>query len=273
MTILETNEYARALVWMMFGDAADEDYMIARQAVRMGAAYQFAWSAQQAIEKYLKCSLLLNDVDVSGFGHDLLPMFERVRELSDGIMPILWCPPREFPRKKEAFGDDFETYESIVARFSEAGHTDSRYRHTSLVFLGYDLHKFDELVFQLRRLAVPLDRRPLPNEKTYRSALVEDPSLQHSPIPSGFNTKNGEHHEAKMAALTWRNFSFFREIALEEGFLSNGTLAINSPIGAVGSIGGQGAEAVRWLVSQIRLRKREKAMISAWLPEASPEEP
>lgn len=54
-----------------FRDPADGDYIVARMAYRAMLPSQFMWSGLQAIEKYLKCLLLLNRVDTRGLGHDL----------------------------------------------------------------------------------------------------------------------------------------------------------------------------------------------------------
>ena len=43
-----------------FRDTGDADYLAARMAMRARLAIPFLWSAEQAIEKYLKCILLLN---------------------------------------------------------------------------------------------------------------------------------------------------------------------------------------------------------------------
>lgn len=54
-----------------FRDLADQDYITARMAYRVRLVPQFLWSSQQAIEKYLKCILLLHRVEAPQVGHDL----------------------------------------------------------------------------------------------------------------------------------------------------------------------------------------------------------
>jgi len=65
---------------MTFRDTADGDYIAARLAFREKCYEQFLWSAEQALEKYLKCILVLRRIprpppDRSGrrtdVGHDL----------------------------------------------------------------------------------------------------------------------------------------------------------------------------------------------------------
>jgi HEPN domain-containing protein len=54
-----------------FRDQADRDYIAARQACRADLMPQFLWSAQQAVEKYLKATLLYNRVPAKKVGHDI----------------------------------------------------------------------------------------------------------------------------------------------------------------------------------------------------------
>lgn len=53
-----------------FRDIADGDYIAARMACRADLVPQFLWSSQQAIEKYLKCTLLMHRVRAK-VGHDI----------------------------------------------------------------------------------------------------------------------------------------------------------------------------------------------------------
>jgi HEPN domain-containing protein len=50
---------------------ADEDYIAARMAYRAGLSYSSLWASQQAIEKYLKCILLLNRIPAQQVAHSL----------------------------------------------------------------------------------------------------------------------------------------------------------------------------------------------------------
>ena len=52
------------------GGIADGDYIAARMACRAELVPQFLWSSQQAIEKYLKCTLLMHRVTAK-VGHDI----------------------------------------------------------------------------------------------------------------------------------------------------------------------------------------------------------
>ncbi|MBU0482592.1 MAG: hypothetical protein KKG47_15985 [Proteobacteria bacterium] len=54
-----------------FRDVADSDYIAARMAYRAQLVQQFLWSGLQAMEKYLKCILLLNRIKAKNVRHDL----------------------------------------------------------------------------------------------------------------------------------------------------------------------------------------------------------
>ena len=55
-----------------FRDIADYDYISARMAYRAKLLPQFLWLGLQAIEKYLKCILLLNRIKAKII-HNLMP--------------------------------------------------------------------------------------------------------------------------------------------------------------------------------------------------------
>lgn len=68
-----------------FRDGADKDYIAARLLYRNGLDQQFLWSAEQAVEKYLKAILLYNGFDTADLRHNLLRALERLRQI-DGIV-------------------------------------------------------------------------------------------------------------------------------------------------------------------------------------------
>jgi hypothetical protein len=63
-----------------FRDIADGDYICARMAYRTRLVSQFHWSSLQAMEKYLKCILLLNRVPAKDLRHDLSKALELAKE-------------------------------------------------------------------------------------------------------------------------------------------------------------------------------------------------
>src|SRR5688572_26077309 len=63
-----------------FRDIADDDYIAARAAYRARLVVPFLWSSLQAIEKYLKCILIINDVSTHKLGHDIKAAFQKVNQ-------------------------------------------------------------------------------------------------------------------------------------------------------------------------------------------------
>jgi HEPN domain-containing protein len=58
-----------------FRDTGDGDYIAARLAFRARLIQQFLWSSLQAIEKYLKCTLVLNRIHAKR-GHNLAEILQ-----------------------------------------------------------------------------------------------------------------------------------------------------------------------------------------------------
>jgi hypothetical protein len=86
-----------------FRDVADYDYIAARMAYRAKLIPQFLWSGLQAIEKYLKCILLLNRIPAKTLRHDL----GRALELVETGAPFklrLREPGRELIRHLDTYG-------------------------------------------------------------------------------------------------------------------------------------------------------------------------
>ena len=62
-----------------FRDIADGDYIAARMACRTALIINL-WAAQQAVEKYLKCILLLNRIEAKKVRHDLGMALRKIDE-------------------------------------------------------------------------------------------------------------------------------------------------------------------------------------------------
>jgi HEPN domain-containing protein len=113
-----------------FRDTGDEDYICARLAIRAALVTPSLWESQQAIEKYLKCILLLNRIKPDVF-HDMgkaLCRIENSGKLSLGLTTLT--------RKFIEYLDD-------CARF--------RYQEISTIAFGQSLIALDRAVWELRR--------------------------------------------------------------------------------------------------------------------------
>lgn len=71
-----------------FRDQADRDYIAARLACRADLMPQFLWSAQQAVEKYLKAILLYNRVPAKRVGHNIETALQLVEAIPKTLFTI-----------------------------------------------------------------------------------------------------------------------------------------------------------------------------------------
>jgi hypothetical protein len=115
-----------------FRDVADDDYIAARMACRAQLAVQYLWASQQAVEKYLKCILLLHRIPAGrSMRHVLsagLAAIDKSGKLSLGVTK----PTEEFVDYLDRYG---------VFRYLEVSH----------YAFGNDLLKLDRTVWELRR--------------------------------------------------------------------------------------------------------------------------
>lgn len=113
-----------------FRDMADGDYIAARMAWRARLLPQFKWSAQQAIEKYLKCILLMHRVPAKNVNHDIAEALKKTKELPFEVV-------------LRPFGRGLVDHLAIYGEY--------RYLDVSNFTDGHDLPKLDMAVWDLRR--------------------------------------------------------------------------------------------------------------------------
>jgi HEPN domain-containing protein len=125
-----------------FRDIADGDYISARMACRSRLPHQYLWASQQAIEKYLKCILLLHRIPAKNMRHSLSVGLNAIK-----ISGKLTLDLTELTEHFIAYLDEF-------ARF--------RYLEVSNIAHGQDLVKLDRAVWELRRFCAldPEFRKP-----------------------------------------------------------------------------------------------------------------
>lgn len=259
------NVYARVLVWSMFRDSADEDYLFARWAARISSPYMFFWHAQQAIEKYLKGALLLNDRRISNFNHDLRDLFAEVMIFANDLLPALICPPKYWPQDRRITPLPYEPMVDFIGRINDGGKTSNRYRHDGYTHYGNDLHKLDEVCFQFRRLVFPLDASFSPIYSSYRETIKRNPNYQPHESFEFLNKGNVDQKLTKRETLMWKNFSFFESHALEDGKVNSGIYYSMSDLELNIYDKNRGDEAVSWLLRQGRFSKSERAEIHSLL--------
>jgi HEPN domain-containing protein len=203
----------------MYRDAADEDYLIARFSARTNLVYQFWWSAQQAVEKYLKAALLLNGHPVSQYGHQLSGMLQVARSFSEDLLPHLHCPPRNvvtsaWPNTNPR---SFMLVDDFVGRVENLGNPNSRYRATSNYTRASDLIHFDELCFLLRRICFPLDLQVTGLRVTGLELLRNDRTLHIQPKMSFEGSMTKRTDGILREHFTWCNFAYFYDEVVRQG--------------------------------------------------------
>jgi hypothetical protein len=165
-----------------FRDVADGDYIAARMACRVGLVIQFLWSSQQAMEKYLKCVLLLNRIPAKDVGHDLGKALSRIS--ASGKLTIELTPPTgEFIQKLDQCG---------ACRYLEVSH----------FALGSDLVVLDRAAWELRRYCILGDV----GQRARLQEGIVPPKVR---IPGGYLEKivDDENNLAR-EALLWQNGFF-----------------------------------------------------------------
>ena len=120
-----------------FRDVADEDYVSARIAYRVGFMNHFLWSALQALEKYLKAFLLINETSTIGINHNLLEAYRRAEKVPKLGFSL---PPQELHLFKHL-----------------AAHGANRYLEINVYTRGDELPLLDSLVWLTRRYCQPLN--------------------------------------------------------------------------------------------------------------------
>ncbi len=170
----DLNALKNNVVTQMFVDTADQNYVIARWAYHRHLFLDFFWNASQALEKYLKASLLLNGQSAKNQGHDLILLFDEVEKYAAEFFPSLLTQPSELNQLPDWHN---ETPRQFLGRFNDLGDSNNRYNVFGYIQRWEDLHHFDQMVYAVRRIAFNLDARPFmgppsaTGPKTVREAL------------------------------------------------------------------------------------------------------
>jgi HEPN domain len=114
-----------------FRDTADEDYISARLAFRAALVTPSLWASQQAVEKYLKCILLLNRIRARDVYHDLVKALGAIGSSGKLVLDLT-----SLTRNFIGYLDDFGSY---------------RYLEISNVAFGQNLVTLDRAMWELRR--------------------------------------------------------------------------------------------------------------------------
>jgi hypothetical protein len=165
-----------------FRDRADEDYVSARLAYRTALAYPSLWLSLQAVEKYLKCILLLNRIPYTKASHSLTRALDAIKT-SGNIMLDLCSQTAALIADLDGFGP-------------------YRYLEISNVAFSSNLVALDRAVWELRRFCC-------------RDDAKRDLKLQHGVVPPKYRIAGGvleaildDNQNAAREPLLWQNAFF-----------------------------------------------------------------
>lgn len=177
-----------------FRDTADRDYLTARLACRADLIPQFLWSAQQAIEKYLKCILLLNRIPAKKVKHNINEALDLLAKLTFKV---------DLCARSRKFIDHVATYGEY------------RYLDVSTFAVGSILIDLDLSVWELRRYCQVLNvfgKKLIPVEQEMLNFALDELRLSSSNQRYTFRIQGGylekiladPKHPAR-DALVWHN--------------------------------------------------------------------
>ena len=202
-----------------FRNTADADYLLARAAFRYNLVPQALWASLQAIEKYLKCILLLHRIQGKRIGHSLrkaLDILSSSKKMALNLTPA----SEQFIRHVDQFGE-------------------CRYLEISVITYGGQVVDLDRVVWELRKFCTSQGYGYIENKKR-DSALqrikLQDITLREGFIPQKYRLPDGflekviddkKHPARKM--LLWQN-GFFGKKSRRSVRLRRGFHAVNSPL-------------------------------------------
>ena len=141
----------------------------------------FLWLAVHALEKYLKASLLVNGWSAKGQGHNIVRLYQEVKNYAGDLLPSTLQKPKNL---QTAYWHD-EAADYFVERLLRQGNADARYGIFGYQKRHEDLHKLDQMVFACRRICQPLDAYHLGTSRaratnfTNRDVLLKQPKWWH----------------------------------------------------------------------------------------------
>lgn len=177
-------------------DTADRDYIAARVGYRLALHQSSAWSASQAVEKYLKAILLFSNRSVKKY---------RSHKLSELRKAVEKLPYLNFALPGESL--EFLDY------LDDQG--PNRYSDIPIYAEGFELFKLDRLVWHIRRycqdfLLMPGNAKRYPGESANRLAAIPkdrlSSTLEAFALPNGYLEEiiTDRKHELR-SHLVWKN--------------------------------------------------------------------
>lgn len=289
MEIESLNHFKSVTVHQFFIEPADNDYLLARWMLINRFSGHF-WHVSQAIEKYLKAGLVINDCSVKKWSHSILKLYEEHLKVFDGLALRNFSKPDGL--NLEFWAD--EAVEGFILRINRMGSPDSRYGLTSWSKREDDLFKIDQLIWSLRRLTIGLNwcrgsdfdpsyPDPLFAHQTYLDALLADAALEPRGSIKGLKHKLFEIGPEYGDLLHSWNYSFRRNeadiskpipthVVPNYGSFLNSYLTIYWEILNAKDTTGKPQpldplfiQGMNWLIDKIKLQKKVEDAIKAQL--------
>ena len=270
MEITQQQALRNNIVYDMYVDTADQNYVVARWCFQRNLALDFLWNPTHCLEKIMKAVLLLNGqsgIKAAGeqkpYGHDLERLFTEVSALAGDLLPDLLIKPTEIDMPWQV-----ETVEQFVGRISANGDAHNRYQVYGHTLHREDLYKFDRVVYAIRRLCCPLDSFRFGNIRhgqpivTFREQLKRQADYMPHLVSSRFAklTDAKASEELRHAALN-HNLIFAPDY--DHGDLRCGSSALNPVLGrrilladeqdAAGARAAETVELADWVIENIAL--------------------
>lgn len=218
LSILDANDLFEHLVWSMYVEPMDSNYVIARWCIHNKLHRDFYWNAAQCIEKAMKASILLNTMEsVSSLGHDLLAANRIVKTYSGHVLPNTLARSARSPRPAHQRWFEWRdiNLEDFIEQIARLGNANNRYGAYSFGVESFDVIRFDATFFNLRRLARGFSEngigsREFGGASGLSSLLLSDATFQPwGPICSNLNSTEQTTPELR-SALYRGNEYFFR---------------------------------------------------------------
>lgn len=276
MTSDELRNAKADFVRRTFFNTADDNYIAARWCYSNKMPADFHWLAVHALEKYIKAALLMNEKSAKRDGHNVVQLYQKLATTWPQLLPSMLTVPEEHQR-----GRPNEAPINFLQRLYANGNEHNRY-----AFLGYahyplDILLFDQMVFAVRRMCVPLAEPALPRKPEvglHADFLQKDPQWRGggagAPLDKAITGKRGDVLQLAACNLNYP----FAPHDFDHGSLPGGLGAGSTPLyqyvldsrirDGAGAVSPECAKELKeWLLNNVFIPRDIKSDLdSAWPP-------
>lgn len=140
------------VIYESFVVPGDEDYLLSRLLSQKGLKRGFYWAAAQAVEKYFKALLLMNDVGVKNFkNHPLKQLYKAATNIDNSLLS-LDISPHPSIHVEDDLSHHIKKFslQQFIEELEKHGDADNRYNAFGVEYNTGHLFAMDSLSFQLR---------------------------------------------------------------------------------------------------------------------------